>query len=362
MQSIDLTVLSFGTDEMLFDARSAVRLRQRSYARAFRLLRCIVLSKTQHEEVQDEGLVITPASGTNRLARLLRAYRLGSSMRAVDVVTVQDPFEIGLVGILVARRLKVPLYVQLHTDPFASGFTRAHWPINHIRVLIMGMVLRRAARIRVVSERVRRELQIRYKLHAPISVLPIYVDTQRFAGSAPAPSLVGRFARFKTKLLVVSRLEEEKNVALAIRAFAEAAPLESCLIIVGEGKGRGALERNVAQWKVADRVFFEGKADPAPYYQIADLLLVPSRYEGYGLVIVEALAAGTPVLSTNVGIAGEAGAMVCDEEDFGGALAEWLRAGERRGSLRSYPYRDFGDYVGQYTREVASCARATLAA
>jgi glycosyltransferase involved in cell wall biosynthesis len=221
--------------------------------------------------------------------------------------------------------------------------------------------LRRAARIRVVSERVKQELQKRYKIRVPISVLPIYVDTQRFADAIPTSALLERFNRFDTKLLVVSRLEKEKNVALAIRAFAEGAPPESCLIIAGEGKELNALKQTAAHWKVSQRVFFEGKADPAPYYKIADLLVVPSRYEGYGLAIVEALAAGTPVLSTDVGIAREAGAIVCDMEDFAGALAEWFRAGETQGKLRGYPYLDFNDYVDRYARDVAG-ARATLAA
>jgi glycosyltransferase involved in cell wall biosynthesis len=354
MRSPDLTVLSIGTDELLFEAGSAARVRQRAYAGALGSLHCIVLSRKPHSEMRDDALSADAATGANRLIRLLRAYRLGSSARAVDIVTVQDPFEVGLVGMLITWRLKVPLHVQLHTDPFAPGFARAHWPLNLIRRSIMGFLVRRAARIRVVSERVKQELQKRYKIRVPISVLPIYVDAQRFADAVPAASLLDRFSRFEKKLLIVSRLEKEKNIALAIRAFAEAAPPESCLIIIGEGSQLEDLKRIAAHWKVAERVLFEGKADPAPYYKLADLLIVPSRYEGYGLVIVEALAAGMPVLSTDVGVAREAGAIVAPPEDFAGALAEWFRNGPLAGQLQNYPYASEEEYICRYSEDIVA--------
>jgi glycosyltransferase involved in cell wall biosynthesis len=269
------------------------------------------------------------------------------------MVTVQDPFEIGLLGLFAAWYFSVPLHVQLHTDPFGPGFVRAHWPLNHIRRVLMGIVLRRATGVRVVSEQVRQKLGERYKVSA--AVLPIYVDIRHFANATPDEALTQRFARFEKKLLVVSRLAPEKNISLAIRSFAEAAPADSCLIVVGEGSELNALRRLAAQWKVDKRMFFEGSVDPAPYYKLADLLIVPSRYEGYGLVMIEALAAGTPVLSTDVGIAREAGAIVVDEKDFPGALAEWFRNGPRDAGLKSYPYQSEEEYIRLYTDDIVAC-------
>jgi glycosyltransferase involved in cell wall biosynthesis len=286
----------------------------------------------------------------------MSAYHVACAYPKPDVVTAQDPFELGFAALLVARHFGVPLHVQLHTDPFGPGFVRAHWPLNYIRRFLMDIVLRRASRIRVVSKRLAQTLQERYKIAAPITVLPIYVDTQRFATAAPDAGLVPRFAQFNTKLLVVARLEPEKNISLAIRSFAEAAPADSCLIIVGEGSELDALRRLAAQWKVDKRVFFEGAADPAPYYKLADLVLVPSRYEGYGLVMIEALAAGTPVISTDVGIAREVGAIVADTEDFPGALAEWFRNGPRDAGLKSYPYQSAEEYIRLYTDDIVACA------
>ena len=186
-------------------------------------------------------------------------------------------------------------------------------------------------------------------------MLPIFVDIERFRTIRADPALDARFAKFPTKLLVVSRLEREKNVALAMRSFAYAAPLNACLIIVGDGGERTALEKLARDEGLTGRAFFEGERDAAPYYLFVDLVLVPSRYEGYGLVIVEALAAGKPVLSTDVGIAREAGAIVTTSEKFAERLAQWFKNGSRTAELKNYPYKGFDEYVRAYCEDVLSC-------
>ncbi len=169
--------------------------------------------------------------------------------------------------------------------------------------------------------------------------------------------LAQKFSAFKVKFLVVSRLEPEKNVALAIRSFAQVGKTDSCLIIVGDGGERQTFEAQVRELDIADRVFFEGKQEPDAYFKIADLVLFPSRYEGYGMVIIEALAAGKPVLSTDVGIAREAGATVTEEARFADALKEWLESGARSGALKNYPYKDFETYARAYQEDIAACAK-----
>ena len=109
-------------------------------------------------------------------------------------------------------------------------------------------------------------------------------------------------------------------------------------------------------------VFFEGKQDPAAYYALADLILVSSHYEGYGLVVVEALAAGKPVLSTDVGVAREAGAIIASSREFSQALARWFEGGPREGVLSNYPYRHFEEYAHAYCADIAEAAGYSTAA
>lgn len=346
-----MKVLSIGTDENVFKDGSGVRTRQKSYAECFGSSQVVVISKGPHDPIIDGPLRIYAAYAKSPFVRLLQSYRIAKSLEKPEIVSAQDPFENGLVALLVARYFKVPLHVQIHTDFLAPAFAQ-HSFVNRIRVLLAGIVLPRAVRIRVVSDRIRVSLIHKYSLSVPVAVLPIYVDVERFKHSEIKPDLSSRFAEFRTKVLVVSRLEPEKNTRLAIHAFAQAAPHDACLIIVGNGSLRRSLEAQVNELGVAGRVFFEGASETAPYYALADLILVTSKYEGYGLVTVEALAAGKPVLSTDVGIAREAGATISSEARFADDLKIWFGTGPRTGALSGYPYANFDDYRRLYCANV----------
>ena len=283
--------------------------------------------------------------------RVFDAVRIGKTLTPADIVTVQDPFETGLAGLFIARRLGAKLHVQVHTDFLSSSYARLS-PINFIRQWIATYVLTHADRIRVVSDSIKQSIELRYHPRAPVSVLPIFVDLEKFRRAKVPRDLKAKFSGFKTKLLAVSRLEQEKNINLAISAFAKTAPKDTCLIIVGDGRQIRMLKRCAQDLGVMGRVFFEGQQDPAPYYALTDLVLVPSKYEGYGLVIVEALAAGKPVLSTDVGIAREAGAIIALPQQFSDALHEWFKSGPREGMLAKYPYEHFEEYVNAYCKDI----------
>jgi len=102
-------------------------------------------------------------------------------------------------------------------------------------------------------------------------------------------------------------------------------------------------------------VFFEGLQNAAPYYKLADLVLVTSRYEGFGAVIVEALSAGKPVLSTDVGIAKEAGAIITSSEQYSKALTEWFRSGPHRGELMLRVDSDIRSYMFRLAGDIKAC-------
>jgi glycosyltransferase involved in cell wall biosynthesis len=351
-----MRVLSIGTDAAVFEPRSAVSIRQHAYAERLGQMDIVVLTKVPHARIREKHLALYSAISRFGIVRLVRAYHAARSLAKPDIVSVQDPFEVGVIGLLAARRFGVPLHVQIHTDLLSPEFAK-HSILNRIRVLIAGSILRRATRIRVVSERIKESIEKKYHPKAPVSVLPIFVDTERLTHLTTDPSLADRFARFSTKLLIVSRLEPEKNVALAISAFARSAPQSACLIIVGSGGERVALERVARSSGASDRVFFEGEKDAGPYYKIADLVLVPSRYEGYGMVIVEALAAGKPVLSTDVGIARDAGAIVASTGKFADALAEWFTNGPREGRLRLATYVDSVAYAEALKNDIVASTK-----
>lgn len=350
-----VNILAIGTDRDVLNPASESARRQAAYGAHFSRFDIIVFARgsTWKPATLSATTRAVPTCSWSPLLYGLDALRLARSLPKPDVVTAQDPFETGLLSWLVARMTGARLHIQVHTDFLAPHFTG---PVNRIRRIIARFVLARADRVRVVSNRIKESLVTNNYPLSTISVLPIFVDIAKYKG-AHAGILAGRFSRFSVRFLVVSRLEREKNVALALDAFAAAAPQDACLIIVGDGSERGTLLKQAERLGIMARTFFEGLADPAPYYAASDLVLVPSRYEGYGRVIVEALAAGKPVLATDVGIARDAGAIVADEAHFVEALGEWSAHGPRTGDLRQYPYTSFEAYVDAYCKDLMAAAR-----
>lgn len=104
-------------------------------------------------------------------------------------------------------------------------------------------------------------------------------------------------------VLCIGRLVRQKNFALALDAFARAR-LPQRLIILGEGEQEAMLRARALALGIADRVTFAGYVrDTAPYLAEADALLCSSIYEGYPAALIEALAAGVPVVSTPCSLA-----------------------------------------------------------
>ena len=212
-----------------------------------------------------------------------------------DLITVQDAYFLGFLGYVLSRRFRVPLEIQVHGLERYSG----------LRVLVAKFVLQRAHKVRVVSERLKREMDVRFKIKdvSKIYELPVYaqIDAPKFA------------ARRKTipypfTFLTVGRLVPIKNISLQIRAFAKVAKQipHIRLRIVGDGPERTNLELEAKSLKLEASVVFEGyQKDVGRFYEEADAFLLTSDSEGWGLVALEAAAYKLPIIMTDVGLAQE---------------------------------------------------------
>lgn len=125
----------------------------------------------------------------------------------------------------------------------------------------------------------------------PVPNPPVSVAVRKGAQRPPA---------HRRQLLIAGRLVPQKDVALAVEAFAIAAGHRDLhLTIAGDGPDRAAIEAQVARLGLARKVQFLGHvADLDRAFEAADLLLLTSRFEGTPAVVFEALAAGVPVVST----------------------------------------------------------------
>lgn len=122
--------------------------------------------------------------------------------------------------------------------------------------------------------------------------------------SIPSSEEIGRaidmWGDSSVKILTVGNLKEEKNHELLIRAFSRLSLEDSRLIILGTGVLKDKLQSLAKDLDVNNKVILGGfVSDPTPFYMTADLFVLTSDHEGFGNVLVESLACGTPIVSTD---------------------------------------------------------------
>lgn len=203
-----------------------------------------------------------------------------------DVVHAHWWFPSGVIGAAVAGRLGVPLVVTLHgSDVHIAGRP----PLRHLA----GWVFRRAAVVAAVSDALRDEVVASFALRAddvPVLPMPLRMRPAGPWDPAPAPPL---------RLAAVGRLVPEKGFDVLLEALGD---LDATLDLVGDGPAAASLRRQAAP--LGDRVRFWGTRDRGEIAGIlagAHALVVPSRREGLGMVALEALAVGCPVVASRTG-------------------------------------------------------------
>ncbi len=136
-----------------------------------------------------------------------------------------------------------------------------------------------------------------------VSVIYNFVDPEVYDRSRYQGTLRRPFATDRNVLMHVSNFRAVKRVRDVIRIFAQvAAVTPSILVMVGDGPERPAAEEEARALGVVNSVYFLGKIDAvAPLLADADLFLLPSQSESFGLSALEALASGVPVVASDAG-------------------------------------------------------------
>ncbi len=292
-----MNVLMISTDQTILDPRSASAERMRRYGQVVHLA----------------IFVIGAHGGWGRMGKFVQSYRAivrEARMSRLDVVTAQDPFFTGLIAWRAARVSGAGLHLQLHGDFYGSSYwSRSfYWRVK----LVLGkFLLRRARAVRVVSERVRRSIEL-FVSKDRIAVAPIPFAPIRSAGARPPQAVDGereinsRATTSDKTVLCVARLEPEKGVDVLLHAVARLQITDYKLQIVGDGSERKNLEQLARDLGIQDRVTFAGhQKNLHDYYASAAVCVIPSRTESWGRVALEAMGAGCPVVMTDVGLAGE---------------------------------------------------------
>lgn len=143
----------------------------------------------------------------------------------------------------------------------------------------------------------RHDLQENYGIGKPIETIynPVDLDSIKERAVRGGSKSAEAFT-----YVTIGRLDTGKNHQLLIQAMTSLKNRASRLLIIGEGECRGALEEQIAALELGERVKLLGRQnDPFPYLYEADCFVFSSNHEGFPNVILEALACGLPVISTD---------------------------------------------------------------
>ena len=236
-------------------------------------------------------LMIHPA-GRPRPAALpfyfRRLHRLIADLKP-DLIRAHNPWLAGSLAVYAARRIKTPSLIYLHIENDQRRRCDPAWRYRLVKPL-EGYSLSRAEVVVCVSNFVA-DYARRYGARR-METIYNKVFAEQFR--RPAPASLNR----PTRLLYVGRLDPQKAPELIIEAVAG---LEVELTIIGDGSERRKLERLAAGESLADRVEFIPAVEHAriqEYYHRADIFALATHYEGFCIPVLEAMAAGLPVVAS----------------------------------------------------------------
>lgn len=215
-----------------------------------------------------------------------------------DLIVLHEPNPMALVAYFLARP-SGRLIVWYHSDVI-----RPSWRYRLFYRPFLRFALSRAVRVVVSSPALGRSAPELRDFQAKCTVIPFGIDPRLDASDAILTrALELRREANRPIVLFVGRLVPYKGVDVLLEALAG---LDACGLIVGDGPQRTALEAHARELGLVGRVRFLGSvadAELAALYRACDVFVLPSvtRQEAFGVVQLEAMAAGKPVVSTDVG-------------------------------------------------------------
>ena len=275
--------------------------------------------------------------GFSTALEIARQYQL-------DIIHTQTEFSLGLLGVWIAKELRIPVVHTYHTQYE-----------DYVRYIAKGMVIRPSMVKYIVRgfmsdldgvicpSEIVYDLLVKYKVKVEKRVIPTGIELAKFERpeitSENIADLRGKLgiSNQETMLLSLSRVSYEKNiqaVLAALPAVLEENP-DVKLVVAGDGPYLSDLKAQAKRLGITDAVVFTGMIAPsetALYYKAADFFISASTSETQGLTYLESLASGTPIIAhgnpylDNVINDKMFGTLYYEERDLAGAILEAIIA------------------------------------
>lgn len=228
-----------------------------------------------------------------------------------------DPFN-SIFALIASKIRKKPLIVTYHADIIKNMWY--HKLFKFFYDLFLGSVLKNAKRIIATSPNYVEGSDVLKKFRDKVEIVPNFVYTGRFNPRLKGVGIISLYGLERKRIILfLGRLVPYKGVEYLIRAFNEVGGeiKDIVLIIAGDGPLKNELKQLVDDLGLTDVLFISVAEEDLPkYYAACDIFVLPSvtRQEAFGIVLLEAMACGKPVIATNVGgvpyVVGKAGIIV----------------------------------------------------
>lgn len=251
-----------------------------------------------------------PRDPEDRMMRRGEIRRLLPELTAArfDLVHIQTPFIAHYAGVELARKLKLPAVETYHT--YFEEYLHHYVPLLPralMRLLARRFTCSQAAGVQrlIAPSRAMHDALVDYGVRTPIAIIPTGLETDRFHAGDGA-DFRRRFSipAERPVLVHVGRIAHEKNIGFLLRmvAVARAQIPDVLLLVAGEGPALEHCKRLAGELGIDGNVLFTGYLDRRrellDCYRAGDLFVFASRTETQGLVLLEAMAQGVPVVST----------------------------------------------------------------
>ena len=271
--------------------------------------------------------------GFSTALEIARQYQL-------DIIHTQTEFSLGLLGVWIAKELRIPVVHTYHTQYE-----------DYVRYIAKGMVIRPSMVKYIVRgfmsdldgvicpSEIVYDLLMKYKVKVEKRVIPTGIELAKFERPEITSENIADLrdklgiAKDETMLLSLSRVSYEKNIQAilaALPAVLEENP-DVKLVVAGDGPYLSDLKAQAKRLNIIDVVIFTGMIAPsetALYYKAADFFISASTSETQGLTYLESLASGTPIIAhgnpylDNVINNKMFGTLYYEERDLAGAILE----------------------------------------
>lgn len=300
--------LMISLDRNILDPESAVAERMRTYAVKGGI--DILIPSPEKKLVVLSEQVRAYGTGGAKWQQFLRLITIGRTLvkaNQYDRVSAQEPFLTGLAAWLI-KKPNMNLEIQVHGDFFASPYFRSMSLKNHLYYWLGRLVVPCADTVRVVGERTKKSVMDLGVAEEKIIMRAVPIDKTAIAAHVPEKDVKKEFPGYRKYFLYVGRFESEKNLPWLLETFAAymgETKYNDVLVLVGSGSQKNSLTELANTLLIqANTKFVDWVKSPLDYIKTTDCVLSVSKAEGYGLVPMEAAAAGTKLIMTDVGVAG----------------------------------------------------------